>query len=325
MNGTGKIIVTENEMRERRTDDEVLRQAGWRWRRVERSDYKVEALACIALETAGFNNLFSTRAGGISSMPHEALNLAGFNEDEAANIYENRRRFLSLLDASDSSDASNETAATNDNQAWRLATVFQTHSANVHRFTHDKHDDDVRADALTLDARKFRQTLIAVKTADCVPVLIGDARTGAAAAVHAGWRGTLGQIVARTVDAMIHDYDARPSDFIVAIGAAALACCYEVGSEVIEGFTHQQGSEAASLFKPTRDKHALIDLHEANRRELIKCGVKEANIYLAPFCTMHDNDLFFSYRKEKQLYGRVGRLMACIGGKGESRKPQVES
>jgi len=100
-----------------------------------------------------------------------------------------------------------------------------------------------------------------------------------------------------------------------AIGPAALSCCYEVGSEVIKAF-REKFPDADALLTPTRDGHALVDLHRANREQLIASGVPTQNIHLAPLCTMCRTDLFFSYRREKKLHGRVGRLMSVIGKQG---------
>lgn len=261
----------------------------------------VQALACVALEQAGFTNAFSTRTGGVSPMPSDALNLAGFNDDAADNIHENRRRFLSLFQGE-----------------RRMATVFQVHGCDVHNF--DANDarehvdnDEARCDAMTIDARRAPDVLLAVKTADCVPVLIGDTRNRAAAAIHAGWRGTVARIVERTLERMSETYGTRPADCIAAIGPAALACCYEVGAEVVTAFQNEFKDDAAKLFIPTRPGHSRISLQQANADQLAVCGLDRDNIHLAPFCTMHRNDLFFSYRREKLAHGRVGRLMAVIG------------
>jgi hypothetical protein len=98
----------------------------------------------------------------------------------------------------------------------------------------------------------------------------------------------------------------------VAIGASAGPCCYEVGAEVIDAFTKRfQGG--ANLFKKTRPGHAKVDLLKANQDQLIAVGVRGERIYTAPLCTMCRTDLFFSYRKEKNVNGKVGRLMAVIG------------
>ena len=254
----------------------------------------MRALVCAPLETDGFTNGFSTRAGGVSPMPQDALNLAGFNEDAAANIHENRRRFLKLF-AGD----------------WTLTGCWQVHGANVRvvRDASDIRSDEERCDGL---ATNVPRVLLGIKTADCVPVLLADARTGACAAVHAGWRGTVESIVMRALEKMKEEYGTRGADVRAVIGPAALGCCYEVGAEVIEAFK-ERFTDADSLLTPTREGHARIDLHLANFNQLVASGVAAERIHRAPLCTMCRNDLFFSYRREKWLHGRVGRLMAVVG------------
>jgi YfiH family protein len=273
------------------TDDSIeLTQAGFHWS----ENNGVRALTCTPLDKDGFANAFSTRLGGVSPMPHDALNLAGFNEDEAENIYENRRRFLKLFDGD-----------------WLLTGCWQMHGAEV-RTIRDR--DDARRDTEHCDAlvTNIPRTLLGVKTADCVPILLGDKRTGACAAVHAGWRGTLASILPCAVERMTTEYGTDPSDLRVAIGPAARGCCYEVGAEVIEAF-HKNFPQSGELFTPTRDGHALIDLQRANRQQLTEVGVEPDRIHIAPLCTMCRIDLFFSYRREKSLYGRTGRLMSVVG------------
>ena len=278
------------------TEDSALQSAGFYWRERE----GVRALICAPLEHDGFTNGFSTRGGGVSPMPQDSLNLAGFNEDEAENIYENRRRFLKLF-AGD----------------WTLTGCWQIHSADV-RVIHNEQEaqpksgvlgDDQYCDALVSKTPKI---LLAVKTADCVPILIGDSTTGAFAAVHAGWRGTSTSIVRRAIEQLQQEYSVRAAGLRAAIGPAANVCCYEVGSEVINLFK-ERFPQSGHLLTPTREGHARIDLHQANRDQLIKAGVLPDRIHSAPLCTMDRNALFFSYRREKKLNGRVGRLMSVIG------------
>ena len=133
--------------------------------------------------------------------------------------------------------------------------------------------------------------LVGVKTADCVPVLIGDAISGAFAAVHAGWRGTVASVVRRAIEQMQELYGAKPRNLRAAIGPAANLCCYEVGVEVIEQFT-DRFPQSQKLFAPTRDGHARIDLQTANREQLVSAGVEPDKIHVAPLCTM-TNDLLF--------------------------------
>ena len=180
----------------------------------------------------------------------------------------------------------------------------------------DAQGDTIYCDAVVSNAEKV---LAAVKTADCVPILIGDPKTGSFAAVHAGWRGTYAGIVLYALDRLTREYNAQPEDCRIAIGPAAASCCYEVGSEVIDGFK-ERFPGADDLFKPTREGHARIDLLKANRDQLLAAGVAAEGIHSAPLCTMCRTDLFFSYRREKQALGKVGRLMAVIGRTGEEGK-----
>jgi hypothetical protein len=154
--------------------------------------------------------------------------------------------------------------------------------------------------------------LAGVKTADCVPVLLACPVTGSFAAVHAGWRGTFGGVVLYAVERLATEYGAQPKNLRVAIGPAATHCCYEVGPEVVEGF-RERFAYADDLFTATRPGHARIDLLKANRRQLEDAGIDPERIHVAGLCTMCRTDLFFSYRKEKQVLGRVGRLMSVIG------------
>lgn len=272
------------------SDAETLTESGFYWR--ERGGVKV--LVCRPLDEAGFANGFSTRVGGVSAFPENALNLAGFDEDLAANIYENRRRFLDVFDGE-----------------FQLATAWQVHGDGIKTVRSQAGIDnsEERFDGLVSG---IRNVLVGVKTADCVPVLIGDAKTGSFAAIHAGWRGTVRSIVARGVEAMQREFNSDPADMIAAIGPAACVKNYEIGQDVIDEF-EAAFEGAAKYFTPTRPGHAKIDLHLANKDQLLSCGVPMDRIYTAPLCTMERSDLFFSYRKEKKLYGKTGRLLSVIG------------
>jgi hypothetical protein len=273
------------------TAETELGRAGFRWLEGEGG---VRALACEPLEREGFANAFSTRGGGVSPFPADALNLAGFDQDAAENIRENRRRFLSTLGG-----------------RWKLAACWQVHGSDVLvvRDPDDPRSENERCDALATD---LGGVLLGVKTADCVPVLLADSRTGACAAVHAGWRGTLAEIVPRALAALREEFGTAAGEVSAAIGPAALGCCYEVGADVIEAF-REKFDDADSLFAPTSAGHALVDLHEANRRQLVGAGVSPGGVHLLPLCTMCRPDLFFSYRRDRKLHGRTGRLLSVVG------------
>ena len=281
------------------TEETRTQQSDFYWRELD----GVRALVCAPLEQDGFTNGFSTRLGGVSPFPPtpgNALNLAGFNEDTAENILENRRRFLKLFAGQ-----------------WTLTGCWQVHGADV-RLVKDEQDaqpvpgvlgDGIYCDALVSAAP---QVLIGVKIADCVPILIGDPQTGAFAAIHAGWKGTLAGIVTHALQRMENEYQVQVEDLRAAIGPAAASCCYEVGDDVITAFK-ERFPKSEALFTPTREGHARIDLFQANRDQLISAGVAANKIHTSGLCTMCRTDLFFSYRREKSVQGKVGRLMAVIG------------
>ncbi|HJS25024.1 MAG TPA: peptidoglycan editing factor PgeF [Pyrinomonadaceae bacterium] len=285
------------------TSDDQLSEAGFYWRESD----GVRALVCAPLEQDGFVNGFSTRTGGVSEMPANALSLAGFNEDAAENILENRRRFLKLFPGK-----------------WDLAGCWQVHGADVRviqtaeeaKPAENQLGETIFCDVIVSNAEGV---LAAVKTADCVPILLGDPVSGAFAAVHAGWRGTLAGAAVVGVERLAKEYDVRSENLRVAIGASAGPCCYEVGSEVIEAFT-KRFANGDKLFTVTRPGHAMVDLIKANRDQLESAGVLPERIHTAPICTMCRTDLFFSYRKEKSLHGKVGRLMAVVGRKNLTRR-----
>ena len=273
------------------TDTSEVERAGFR---LQEGEGDLRAFVCETLEREGFANAFSTRGGGMSAYPEASLNLAGFDEDSAENIRENRRRFVSLVGGE-----------------WTLAACWQVHGRDVRvvRNLSEAQNESERCDALTTDSPGV---LLGVKTADCVPVVLGDSRTGACAAVHAGWRGTLAGIVRHALVTLQKEFGTKPEDVRAAIGPAALACCYEVGPEVIEAF-RAGVSNADALFTPTQEGHALVDLHRANLEQLTESGVSPERIHALPLCTICRPEDFFSYRRDKKLHGRTGRLLSVIG------------
>ncbi|MBA3632535.1 MAG: peptidoglycan editing factor PgeF [Acidobacteria bacterium] len=274
---------------------ETLSNSGFFWR--ENNGIKV--LVCCALEENGFANGFSTRLGGVSDFPKNSLNLAGYDEDSAENIAENRRRFLGAFDGN-----------------FTLVSCWQIHSADVRvvKKITDAKDGNCKMDAIVSDVPNV---LLGVKTADCVPVLLGDTKTKAFAAIHAGWRGTVNSIIKNAIGKMRELYGTNAKDLICAIGPAASGKNYEVGQEVIFAF-EENFSTCGNFFVQTCEGHALIDLHLANQEQLTSVGVLPENIYTAPLCTIERTDLFFSYRREKKLYGKTGRLMSVIGKSNSS-------
>ncbi len=186
------------------------------------------------------------------------------------------------------------------------ATVKQTHSDRIWRADHAGKLGE--GDALVTNVPGL---FVAVRTADCIPILMADPRHGAVAAVHAGWRGTVADIAGKTVQEMTRLYKTNPSDLLAAIGPGIGQCCFEVGPEVAVQFR--------KLF-PERDdldRRTHIDLAEANRRELAAAGVDPARIECAGMCTYCTGERFESFRRDRE---RSGRMVSAIGytkGAGE--------
>lgn len=163
-----------------------------------------------------------------------------------------------------------------------------------------------RADGIVTDREGIALT---VQVADCVPLLFWEPVRRAAAAVHAGWRGTLAGVAARAVARLKEDFGSRAEDLLVVAGAAIRACCYEVGDDVVSAY-HERFPYAPGLFRPGPRGRQHLDLIEANRRQLLEAGARSENLYSLGLCTSCANSELYSYRRE----GRgVGRLLAAIG------------
>jgi len=175
--------------------------------------------------------------------------------------------------------------------------------------------------------------VLAVQTADCLPIILVDRKRRAVGVFHAGWRGTVKRIVEKGVGEMRKHFESDPRNLVAAIGPGVQGCCYEVGEEVRAKF-EAQFAYASSLFRqvkesdPVREKYPLLfltarapghselpvklflDLVEANRRQLLDAGVMSKNIEAVGPCTACHTELLFSYRAEK---GITGRMMAAAG------------
>ena len=169
--------------------------------------------------------------------------------------------------------------------------VSQIHSALVH-ISNDL-SSSPQADALVTNNPGH---WIGVRTADCVPILLADTRTHAVAAVHAGWRGTVANIVGAALEKMRETYGTEPGAVVAAIGPCIAECCFEVGPEVAEQF------EPLLKFD---EVPSHIDLVEANLRQLVSAGVQPEHIDVAELCTMCEEDEFHSYRRDRDESGRM--------------------
>ena len=147
---------------------------------------------------------------------------------------------------------------------------------------------------------------VCVKTADCIPILLYDARQRIVAAVHAGWRGTVGRIVEKTLEVMKAEYGTKGEDIVACIGPSISLEAFEVGDEVYVAFA-EAGFDMNSIARKYEKWH--LDLWEANRLQLLSQDVKEENIEVAGLCTYNHCDDFFSARR---LGIKSGRILSGI-------------
>jgi len=151
--------------------------------------------------------------------------------------------------------------------------------------------------------------IAAVRTADCVPVLLSDLQGGAVAAVHAGWRGTAAGIVGKAVE-QLGELGVEPARLLAAIGPAIGPCCYEVDRDVAEAVSGATPGGPDSFPGRLGGVKPRLDLQKAVSRQLSSAGLPPGSISCAPWCTSCRDDLFFSHRRDGD---RAGRMMAVIG------------
>ena len=261
---------------------------------------------------------FSTRGRGASrAYGGNALNLGFTKEDSRATVERNRTAFLQKL------------GAIEGRKTWPLVTLRQFHSDLIH-LVNGPVNHPLAGDGMVTATPGI---LLAIQTADCLPIVLADTKLRAVGVFHAGWRGTVKRIAEKGVGEMRRCFGSLPRNLQAAIGPGVHNCCYEVGPEVRSQF-ESQFAYAETLFHevlesdPVREKYPLLfltarapghselpkkiflDLAEANRRQLLDAGVSAKNIHVSPHCTACHPDIFFSYRAER---GKTGRLMAVAG------------
>ena len=264
---------------------------------------------------------FSTRLGGVSSLPGAKrgtgeLNLGYVAWDDPANVAENRQRLLECLEAG----------------GMRPLLQEQIHSDLIRTIERRaKINGRSRGDGLITDRKGI---LLAILSADCLPVLVVDVRQRIAAAFHCGWRGTARRIAQKGVGRMRMLYGSRPQDLRAAIGPGIRSCCYRVGGDVAAEYESQFLFSEALLQsrklqkKFMNKKYALmrweswrgtpskshstinLDLVEANVRQLEEAGMNRSQIDSESLCTSCHPRLFFSHRRDA---GRTGRMLGVVG------------
>jgi YfiH family protein len=244
-----------------------------------------------AIIPAAFRHGFTTRLGGVSDPPFDTLNLGMKWGDARSSVLENRRRVLSAAGAT------------------AMYNAAQVHGARVLQVSAGDDPTKIAAEQADALCSEVAGVALSAYVADCVPVLIVDPRSGAFAAVHAGWRGTIAGVLAATVATMARAYDSRPADLRAALGPAIGACCFEVGPEVVAIFTAVL-PDAPSVVIDHPGARAHIDLRLAQRFQLQAAGLAPDAIDALAACTRCDPaGRFFSYRRDA---GRTGMQLGFV-------------
>jgi YfiH family protein len=225
---------------------------------------------------------FSLRKGGLSLAPFDTLNFSVSQGDSRENVRNN----LTVLGERIGIDPE------------RIVTCRQVHGDQIH-MVKAVPQEPLRGDAIVTPTPNI---FPAIKTADCVPVLILDPIRKIAAAIHAGWRGTVLRITRKTVDLMRKEFGCDPSQLVAGIGPGIGSCCYEVDDAVLTPFRkelpHAERFISTHNTSGSSKKSYHLDLSAANQSELTAMGVPRKNIYAVDLCTACHKDLFFSHRRD---------------------------
>ncbi len=229
----------------------------------------------------------STRVGGFSSPPYASCNLGLMSGDDVAVVRRNREYFSNLV-------------------GFPIAqNLLMDHGTTVVHLSDPATASAPRTGDAAITAHP--EVSLTITTADCVPIFFYDPEVSAIGLTHAGWRGTLAGIAARTVEALTETLNASPERIRVGLGPCIAACCFEVGADVKDPFAAHFGER--DWIAPRADGKWTIDLHEANLEFLRAAGIRAENIRCCDLCTSCRADLFYSYRRDQ---GKTGRLLSAI-------------
>jgi len=244
------------------------------------------------LAAHGMHGIFSLRNGGLSPSPFDSLNLADDTGDDAALVEKN----LDILIRQSGINAMPHRSV----QMHGCQILLCSGTGRMH-----KEQADI---LLSGDGNA-----VAVRVADCTPILLADPVTGLVAAVHAGWRGTAEGVAAHAMESMLHA-GAKTDNILACIGPCIGPCCFQIGLETADAL--RCSSPDAEPFVQNRDGKYFADLSALNRLQLVQAGIRQANIEQlvkgSAACTCCNTQHFFSYRRDGQASGRHLAIVAPI-------------
>lgn len=232
----------------------------------------------------GVRTVFSDRDGGCSEVPFDSLNLGFSLGDEYAHVTKN----ISILCA--------QSEMLVPHQATQVHSDKILHCGGEGVIHHEE------ADILISSAKNVA---LAVRTADCLPMLLADVESGVIAAVHAGWKGTVAQVAQQAVQKMF-EFGAKPERIIASLGPCISSCCFEVSEDIAYQLSVSCGQNIAHL----KSRNVYANLYQANVLQLKSMGLRDAFIETSSYCTYcQQSPRYFSYRRD---HGQTGRQLAMI-------------
>jgi polyphenol oxidase len=248
------------------------------------------------LAEAGFRHAFFTRLGGVSLPPWDTLSFAVSVGDDPAHVEENFRRAAGALGV----------------PVERLYVLSQVHGTASRVLTGVEDREEVVRSVGDVTLSRAPGVACGVRSADCVPVLVADRATGAVAAVHSGWRGTVAGAVPAGI-AALRALVEGDGDLLAAVGPHIEACCFEVGDDVADTLARCSSAGPSAIVTPPGGK-ARADLRRIVHAQLAAAGVGPDRVDDVRGCTVCQPERFHSFRRDGARSGRM--LSAIVAGRG---------
>lgn len=244
---------------------------------------------------------FSTRIGGVSEGDLYSMNLSFNRGDDIKNVYENYQRICAALEVS-----TEDLVFTDQVHDTKIQVVSKEHRAGKKLESKKL----VGVDGLITNVPKL---VLTTSYADCVPLFFVDCKKKAIGLSHSGWRGTVGKIGVKTIEAMAREYGSDAKDIIVVIGPSICKSCYEVSVDVVEQFSKILSEQAyEAVIEEKANGKYLLDLWNTNRFLLKEAGILEENIHISDICTCCNHDILYSHRFTNGKRGNLSAFLSLI-------------
>lgn len=266
----------------------------------ERQQHGVTFLAADGFTAAGgVAHGFSTRLGGVSEGIYASLNLGSTRGDDPDRVRENYRRFCAAIGAG----------------VDRVVMTNQVHSTIIRTVT----PADVKADLYDPEGYECDGLItnqpglaLTIFSADCIPVLLYDPVKRVIAAVHAGWRGTAGDIAGKAARKMREEYGSETGDILAAIGPGISLCCFETHADVPEAMTEALGHLARPYILALENGKFKVDLKGINFALLERAGLTPSHMEIAPDCTACLPEKYWSHRVTQGKRGSQAAMLQLL-------------